>query len=99
MAMDDPYRPDDMSIQSRSYIEFKLEKVDEDNLREIENLLSTQKIDSSNKGWIIEYLTTLYRKIQNIKKMEYVHEGENNENVNEYLERISSLKSRIERTN
>jgi len=97
MVIDDPYEIDDDSMQTRSYIEFKLEKIDEDNLRDIEKSYSIGKIDSSNKRVMLEYLVKLYKKISDIKKMEHAHEGDDNENINEYLERIISLKKNIEK--
>jgi intein/homing endonuclease len=90
------YEIDDSVMQVRGYKEFKLDKIDENNLNDIENSLNNGKISSNNKRDLLIYLNGLFRKIAEIKKREYVHEGDDNENVNEYLERISILKSRVE---
>lgn len=90
------YEIDDSIMQVRGYKEFKLDMVDENNLKDIENSLNNGKINANNKRDLLIYINGLFRKIAEIKKKEYVHEGDDNENVNEYLERISTLKSRLE---
>jgi hypothetical protein len=96
MALDDPYDFDDSIMQVRSYKEFKMEKIDKDNLNEIEKNLLENKITSSNRNEILTYLSRMLRKINEIKKQEYHYEGEHNDNLNEYLKRIILLKEKIE---
>ncbi|MGV8141444.1 MAG: hypothetical protein ACP5NW_03315 [Candidatus Woesearchaeota archaeon] len=98
MVIEDPYDPDEKTMQFKSYVEFKLGKIDEDNLEEIEKIVMNNQTDSSNKKWMSEYLVKLHRKISDIKKEEYSYEGEFNDNVNGYLERIALLKKRIDNT-
>jgi hypothetical protein len=95
MMRDDPYEPDDAHIQNRSYVEFTLPKTDLDNITSIEKSLADGKITSNNSADSLDYLTRLYKKVFDVKKQEYHYEGDNNENVNEYLERISVLRSKL----
>ncbi len=87
---------DDSIMQVRGYKEFKLDKIDENNLNDIENSLNNGKVNSGNKRDLLIYLNSLFKKISDIKKREHIHEGDDNENVNEYLHKISTLKSRVE---
>lgn len=85
----------DSALNRRSFEEFVLEKVDEDNLLEIEKNLKEGKISNSNKEEIMDYLGKLYNKIAGIKALEYEYEGELNINVNTYLQRIKMLLEKI----
>jgi len=98
MTIDDPYLPDDATLVDKSYKEFKLDKIDEVNLNDIEKSLEHHKINSSNKEDMLDYLNKLLQKILEIKRLEYSYEGDNNLNINEYLSRIMLLKEKVERT-
>ena len=87
---------DDSVMQNRGYEEFRLDKIDEDNLYDIENCLKNGKINSENKMDILTYLNTLFRKMSDIRKRENILVPEDNENVHDYLDRISKLRFQIE---
>jgi len=85
----------DTTLNRKAFKEFVMDKVDEDNLTEIENNLRDGKINNSNKEVMMDYLGKLYNRIKEIKTLEYTYEGELNLNVNSYLQRIKTLLERI----
>ncbi|MGV8151087.1 MAG: hypothetical protein ACP5NV_05145 [Candidatus Woesearchaeota archaeon] len=91
----DDYFVGDEVIKKKNYKEFHLPKEDEDSLKDIEKTLHAGKINSSNKSMYLDFLYKLYVKVQMIKKNEYEYEGENNLNVNIYVDRIQSLIRKI----
>ncbi|HYD03175.1 MAG TPA: hypothetical protein VEC16_02650 [Alphaproteobacteria bacterium] len=91
----DDFELSDEHTKARAYTEFKLSKVEEDNLKDIENTINARKVDASNKGFMMTYLKSLHTKIQNVKENERQFEGDDNANVNEYLERISLLMNKL----
>ena len=93
----DPYFAGEDTLKKRSYTEFKLDKVDKDNIESIEQGLASNTINSGNCSDSLEYLEDLYSKINMIKRDEFEYEGDNNENVNEYLLHIHSLIAKIKR--
>jgi hypothetical protein len=95
MSIYDPYEPNEKVIQARNYIEFRLSKADNDSIKNIEKSITEGKITIQNSKDSLGYLTNLYKKILEIKKQEYQYEGEDNENVNKYLEKISALRNQI----
>ena len=91
------FTDDDAVIKQRAYREFKLDKIDLDNLRGIEKALDSNNLNSNNSSDSLEYLEQLYAKITQIKANEYEYEGENNLNINQYLSRLKELISKIRR--
>lgn len=88
----------DEEMQSRSYTEFKLSKVEEDSLKDIEKTVDNKKVNSDNKDFMLKYLAGLLKRVQQVKENERQYEGEDNDNVNEYLARISNLISKIRKS-
>lgn len=95
MQKEDPHDLPEETYMKRTYEGFILDKVDEDNLKEIASNLREGKINSSNKKTILEYLSKIHQKINNIKKNEFSYEGEGNTNVNMYIEKIEKLAKKI----
>jgi hypothetical protein len=95
MSNFDAYFSGDEVIKLRSYKEYKLDKHDEDSVKEIEKALDSKKLNSSNKKDSVEYLEHLYNKIVQVKSNEYEYEGDANLNVNSYMEHIKELLVRL----
>jgi hypothetical protein len=89
--------PDDETLQEQNYKEFKLSALQEKNLKEIEKNVAEGKINSENKEDMLVYLERLYGQINEIKKEESKYEGEENFNINRYLDKIKKLIKEIEK--
>jgi len=96
MSNFDDYFVGDETIKKKNYNEFVLPKEDQASLDDIEKTLKEGKIDSSNKNMYLEFLFKLHGKIDIIRRNEREYEGDNNLNVNIYLNRIQSLIKRIQ---
>lgn len=96
MIHSDDYFVGDEIIKKKNYNEFVLPKHDQESLADIEKSLKEGKINSSNKAMYLEYLLKLFGKIDTIKKNEHEYEGDNNLNVNMYLDRIQRLIKKIQ---
>lgn len=92
----DDYFVGDETIKKKNYGEFVLPKEDQASLDDIEKTLKAGKVNSSNKNMYLEYLFKMYAKIQTVKNNEREYEGENNLNVNIYLNRIQSIIKKIQ---
>lgn len=92
----DDYFVGDEIIKKKNYKEFVLPKHDQESLADIEKTLKEGKIDSSNKTMYLEYLLKLFNSIDMIKRNEHEYEGDNNLNVNMYLNRIQGLIKKIQ---
>ncbi len=97
MGLADNEFPDEETIKKQEYSSFKLTEVQEKNLAEIEMELKEKKIHPDNKDEVLDYLENLYSDISKIKEAEYSYEGEQNFNINRYLQRIKKLISEIEK--
>ena len=89
MSNFDFYFSGDDVIKKRNYKEFILSREDEESLLDIEKSIKEKK--TFNKKDILEFLQKLNAKVYAAKKNEYEYEGENNLNLNEYLDRIKKL--------
>ncbi len=96
MPFQDEEFPDSETYKKETYKEFRLSDIQEHNLKEIEVELKNKKINNSNKDTMLEYLEGLYNDITKIKEVEYAYEGEQNFNINRYLQRIKKLMQEIE---
>ena len=93
----DDYFVGDETIKKKNYNEFVLPKEDQASLKDIEKSLDAGKINSSNKNMYLEFLFKMHGKIDVIKRNESEYEGDNNLNVNIYLNSIQSLIKRIQK--
>lgn len=96
MSNFDFYFAGEEAIKKKNYKEYVLDSVDENNLKDIEKSLEKGIIDSTNKKMMLDYLFNLHKKISEIKRNEFEYEGENNMNVNMYLNRIRKLIEKIQ---
>ncbi len=92
---EDEYRPSDSVLKKKVYEEFELSLVEEQNLNELEKNIKENKINSSNKADMLDYLTGLHTKLRKIKEAEYEYEGDANLNINTYLRRVENLINKI----
>ena len=96
--MEDEYRfPDEETLRKENYEGYELSDFHEKNLKEIEKELKERKINSTNKGAILEYLQKLYTELSMTKKQEYPYEGESNFSINRDLQRVKKLMDEVER--
>jgi hypothetical protein len=96
MSNFDDYFVGDETIKKKNYGEFVLPKEDQASIDDIEKTLKAGKVNSSNKNMYLEFLFKLYGKIDIIKRNEREYEGDNNLNVNIYLDRIQRLIKKIQ---
>lgn len=92
----DDYFVGDETIKKKNYGEFVLAKEDQASLDDIEKTLKAGKINSSNKNMYLDFLFKLHGKIDIIRRNEREYEGDNNLNVNIYLDRIQRLIKKIQ---
>jgi hypothetical protein len=97
MPLEDEDFPDDETLKKQNYEEFRLNSVQEHNLKEIEQSLKNKKVNGDNKKDILDYLQDLYTELSIIKKDEYQYEGEQNFNINRELQRIKKLIETVEK--
>jgi len=91
------YFPDEETIRKENYEGYELSDFHGSNLKEIEKELKEKKINSKNKGTILEYLQKLYGELSMVKKQEYPYEGESNFNINRDLQRVKKLIEEVEK--
>lgn len=96
MGRDEDF-PDDETLKKQSYQGYKLSSVQEKNLQEIEKELKEGKLSHSNKEDVLDYLNGLHIELLKVREQEYSYEGEDNLNVNRYLQRVKKLIEAIDK--